>query len=77
MHRIRVIPPLEELTIEGFRQTFRKIIEVKERSGIRAILDNPPDLFDRAKMYGTQYSNGAWGWRWRQTSDIDRPRAQW
>ena len=57
-----MIPPLEELTIEGFRQTFRKIIEVKERSGIKAILDNPPDLFERAKMYGTQYSNGAWGW---------------
>jgi phosphoenolpyruvate carboxykinase (ATP) len=62
MHRGRVIPPLEEITIEGFRESFRRIIELKERSGIKAILNNPPDLFERAKMYGTQYRNGSWGW---------------
>ncbi|MHC1586519.1 MAG: phosphoenolpyruvate carboxykinase (ATP) [Candidatus Hecatellaceae archaeon] len=53
---------LEDLTIEGFKQTFRRIIEIKERAGIKAILNNPPDLFERAKLYGTQFKNGAWSW---------------
>ena len=52
----------EEVTIEGFKKIFRKIIEVKEKSGIAAIQNNPPDLFDRAKSYGTRFKNGAWGW---------------
>jgi len=56
------IPPIEEMTIEKFKEVFRKIIEIKESAGIKAILDNPPDLFDRAKLYGTHYANGSWGW---------------
>lgn len=35
---------------------------MKEKAGINAILDNPPDLLERAKLYGTQFKNGAWGW---------------
>ncbi len=58
----RIIPPLEELTPQKFKETFKKIIEIKERAGIKALLDNPPDLFERAKLYGIQYRNGAWGW---------------
>ena len=56
------LPKLEELTIEGFLKAFKEIVELKERCGIKAILDNPPDLFERAKLYGIQYRNGAWGW---------------
>lgn len=57
-----ILPKVENITIDGFKEAFEKIIEVKERSGIKAILNNPPDLFERAKLYGTQYRNGAWGW---------------
>ena len=58
----RVIPPVEELTPERFKQVFREIIKLKESAGLVAIRDNPPDLFERAKMYGTHYRNGSWGW---------------
>ena len=58
----RIIPKLEEMTIEGFLESFRKILEVKRRAGLKAYYDNPPDLFDRAKLYGTQYKNGSWNW---------------
>jgi len=57
-----VIPRLEEITIEGFRESFRRIVELKERAGIQAILDNPPDLLERARLYATKYRNGALGW---------------
>jgi len=57
-----IIPKIEEMTPEKFKETFRKIIELKEKAGLKAILDNPPDLFERAKMYGTQYKNGSWNW---------------
>lgn len=53
---------LEEITIEGFKEIFRKIIRLKERAGITAIQKNPHDLFERAKLYGTRFRNGAWGW---------------
>ncbi|MEM2955408.1 MAG: hypothetical protein QXM25_01680, partial [Nitrososphaerales archaeon] len=52
----------EEITIEGFKELFFKIIEMKEKAGIKAILNNPPDLFERAKLYGTRFKNDAWGW---------------
>ncbi len=52
----------EEITIEGFKELFFKIIEMKEKAGIKAILNNPPDLFERAKFYGTRFKNNAWGW---------------
>ncbi len=58
----RVIPPLEDITPETFKETFRRIIEIKERAGLKAILDNPSDLLDRAKMYGMRYRNGSWNW---------------
>ena len=57
-----VIPPLDELTPKKFKETFRKILEVKRKAGLKAILDNPDDLFERAKLYGTQYKNGSWNW---------------
>ncbi len=59
---VKIIPPVEELTPEKFKETFRKIIEIKRKAGLVALRDNPPDLFERAKMYGTQYKNGSWNW---------------
>lgn len=57
-----LIPPLDEITPKTFREAFRRIVEYKERAGIQALLDNPPDLFERAKLYGIRYANGSWGW---------------
>ncbi|RLG08577.1 MAG: phosphoenolpyruvate carboxykinase, partial [Thaumarchaeota archaeon] len=57
-----VIPGLEEITIEGFKESFRRIVELKEKAGLQAILDNPPDLRKRAELYATKYRNGALGW---------------
>ena len=54
----KIIPPLEEITPQSFKETFHRILEVKKRAGLTPILDNPPDLFDRAKLYGIQYRNG-------------------
>jgi len=56
------IPPLEDLNPDSFREAFRKIVEMKRKAGLVPILDNPPDLFERAKLYGNRYRNGAWGW---------------
>ena len=53
---------LEDITITGFKDIFRKIVQLKKAAGITAILNNPPDLFERAKLYGTQYKNGSWNW---------------
>ncbi|MCD6244369.1 MAG: phosphoenolpyruvate carboxykinase (ATP) [Candidatus Korarchaeota archaeon] len=58
----KIIPPLEEITPQSFKETFHRILEVKKRAGLTPILDNPPDLFDRAKLYGIQYRNGSWNW---------------
>ncbi|MEM2902347.1 MAG: phosphoenolpyruvate carboxykinase (ATP) [Candidatus Bathyarchaeia archaeon] len=58
----RVIPPLEQITIEGFKESFNRIIALKEKSGVQALLRNPPDLLDRAKLYGLRFKNGSWGW---------------
>ncbi len=57
-----IIPKIEDMTPIKFKESFRRIIEVKEKVGLKAILDNPPDLFDRAKLYGNQYKNGSWNW---------------
>jgi len=57
-----LIPPVDEITPELFKETFKKIIELKRKSGIVPILDNPPDLLERAKLYATCYKNGALGW---------------
>jgi len=53
---------LEDISITSFLEIFRKIIKLKEAAGVTAILNNPPDLFERAKLYGTQYKNGSWNW---------------
>ena len=57
-----LIPPIEEITPEKFKIAFRKILEFKRKVGFRPYLDNPPDIFERAKLYGNQYKNGSWGW---------------
>jgi len=57
-----LIPSVEEMTIEGFKESFRGILELKRRCGLQPYLDNPPDLLERAKLYATQYKNGALGW---------------
>jgi len=59
---VAIIPKIEDMTPVKFKEAFRKIIEVKEKVGLKAILDNPPDLLDRAKLYGNQYKNGSWNW---------------
>jgi len=58
----RIIPPLEELDPDKFREAFHRILEVKEKAGLTPLLDNPDDLLERAKLYGTHYRNGSWGW---------------
>lgn len=52
----------EEISTERFKELFYKIVETKERAGIKAILNNPPDLLSRAKLYGTSFKNDSWGW---------------
>lgn len=61
-----------DVTIQGFLDIFRKIVESKERAGINAVQNNPKDLLKRAKYYGTQYKNKSWGW----TSNIWSRSAQ-
>lgn len=58
----RIIPSVNELTPAKFKETFEKIIRIKERAGLIPILNNPSDLFERAKLYGTKYRNGSWNW---------------
>jgi phosphoenolpyruvate carboxykinase (ATP) len=53
---------IDQITINGFKEIFHKIIQLKNRAGIRAIDNNPKDLFERGKLYGVQYKNGSWGW---------------
>jgi len=43
-------------------ETFFRILEFKKRVGLTPYLDNPRDLFDRARLYGNRYSNGSWNW---------------
>lgn len=50
------------ITIENFLQIFGDIVKDKEACNIKAIEDNPDDLLERSKLYGTQYKNGSWGW---------------
>ena len=62
MKALTLIPKTEEMTIEGFKEAFRRILELKRRCGLQPILDNPPDLLERAKLYATRYRNGSLGW---------------
>ncbi|MDJ0269014.1 MAG: phosphoenolpyruvate carboxykinase (ATP) [Aigarchaeota archaeon] len=57
-----MIPNIDEMSIEGFKETFYRILKLKEKAGLRAVWDNPKDLLDRAKLYATQYKNGSLGW---------------
>ncbi len=57
-----LIPRVEKMTIEGFKESFRRILKLKERCGLQPVLDNPPDLLERAKLYATRYRNGSLGW---------------
>jgi len=52
----------EEITASNFLNIFKRITEQKTASGITAIQNNPSDLLERARSYGTQYKNGSWGW---------------
>lgn len=58
----KIIPDVDKITPDVFLKTFEKIVKLKESVGIKAILDNPPDLFERAKLYGIKYGNNSWGW---------------
>ncbi|MCK4324023.1 MAG: phosphoenolpyruvate carboxykinase (ATP), partial [Armatimonadetes bacterium] len=60
------------ITIENFLHIFDEIVENKQRCGIEAIQNNPDDLLQRARSYGTQYKNSSWGW----TSNIWSRSAQ-
>jgi len=52
----------EKITIAGFRRLFNEIVRQKESIPVPALLRNPSDLLERAKLYGIQYKNGSWGW---------------
>lgn len=52
----------EEITANSFLDIFKKIIKKKETAGIKAVQNNPGNLLERAKSYGTGYKNGSWGW---------------
>ena len=52
----------DQLTISGFRNFVRQIIRDKEAAGVVAVQNNPPDLLERSKLYGTQFRNGSWTW---------------
>jgi len=58
----KIIPDLDKIDTKTFLDSFIKILEVKKQAGLTPILDNPDNLFDRAKMYGTRYKNGSWNW---------------
>jgi len=53
---------VDQMTIAGFLEHFRRIVREKEAAGITPILTNPSDLLERAKLYGMAYGNGSWGW---------------
>lgn len=61
----------DEITIKGFKKIFKKIINLKEKTGIKAIQNNPPDLFEMTKAYGMRFKNGSWGFAsniWHRSS---------
>ena len=53
---------LDDITITSFPKLFDQIIEAKQKVGLKPIQNNPPDLLERAKLYGTQFRNGSWNW---------------
>lgn len=59
---MNLIPSTAELSPDAFRSAFKRIMEYKARAGVTPLLDNPPDLLERAKLYATRYKNKALGW---------------
>ncbi|MEM2217802.1 MAG: phosphoenolpyruvate carboxykinase (ATP), partial [Thermofilaceae archaeon] len=59
---MNLIPSTAELSPDAFRSAFKRIIEYKSKAGMIPLLDNPPDLLERAKLYATHYKNKALGW---------------
>ncbi len=53
---------IDDISIENFLHLFEKIIEEKEKCNITAIQNNPDDLLERAKSYGTSFKNSSYGW---------------
>ena len=53
---------LDDITISSFLDLFKQIVEQKEKVGLKPIQNNPPDLLERAQLYGTQFKNGSWNW---------------
>lgn len=51
-----------DITIGSFREIFGRIVRQKTDAHVAAVQDNPSDLLERAKSYGTQFANGSWGW---------------
>jgi len=53
---------VQDITVASFRELFGKIVKDKQLSGVTAVQNNPDDLLERAKAYGTRYKNGSYGW---------------
>ena len=51
-----------QITIESFLSLVEEMNRNKEAAGIEGLQNNPPDLFERAKVYGIHYKNDSWGW---------------
>ena len=52
----------DQITAASFPKLFERIVTDKQAAGIVAIQNNPDDLLERARTYGTQYTNASWGW---------------
>ena len=52
----------DDITITSFPKLFEQIVADKQKVGLKPIQNNPPDLLERAKLYGTQFRNGSWNW---------------
>lgn len=50
------------MSIKGFMETFEKVTQLKQKSGIIAVLKNPSNLFQRAQQYALHFKNGSYGW---------------
>jgi len=61
---MRLIPDLEDLTIENFISSFHNILAWKRKRGWKTFIDNPEreELLKHADFYGERYANGSVGW---------------
>jgi len=53
---------VNDITIKSFPELFKEILKQKEDAGLKPVQNNPKDLLDRAKSYGTHFKNDSWGW---------------